>query len=450
MARLCGAPHTAPTPGARPSDKVYELITQTPFCRGPGSRARPLSRWAGAWAAIININQFSLHATYRDRLIRAYLGASRGDRRKPHPFIDFDEKDNLPMHALAGQRPLHLVNMALNQVRSDSGASQDRKACSFTVSPLHAGHYRLGYRPAASYGGCDGISLGTALAISGAAASPNMGYHSSAVITFLMAMFNLRLGWWLGNPGAAGDRSYRDASPSDAADCLISEAFGLTDEKSEYIYLSDGGHFENLGLYEMVLRRCSYVVVSDAGHDPEFGFDDLGRAITQIRIDLGIPITFEELALKPRKTGAELTAAGGGAKEGPASCALGRIHYSKVDGSDPQDDGYLLYLKPCLSGGEPVNVYQYAHENPLFPHEPTADQFYSEKQFESYRALGEHIVSRVLGADGVAGFEELFAGQGASFSRAARKKAYGKKMPFAGGRPAAPAPAPIKAAFVRS
>jgi hypothetical protein len=422
------------------SANLYAILVDSPFWAvlAVGLTLLLIGRLMGG---LININHFSLHSTYRDRLIRAYLGASRGKHRKPHPFIDFDEKDNIPMHRLADNRPLHLINMALNQVSSDSSVGQDRKACSFTVTPLHAGHYRLGYRPAKNYGGCDGISLGTALAISGAAASPNMGYHSSAVITFLMAMFNLRLGWWLGNPGPAGDKSYREPSPQNAAACLLSEAFGLTDDQSDYVYLSDGGHFENLGLYEMVLRRCSYVVVSDAGHDPDFGFDDLGRAITQIRVDLGIPITFEEIALRPRRLAAEFSAAaaaGGVRKEEPAYCALGRIHYSTVDGTPPADDGYLLYVKPCLNGTEPVNVYQYAHENPLFPHEPTADQFYSETQFESYRSLGEHMAGRIFAKlaaspTAAATFENLFENDGASFRRQARPSARRSAAP---GRPA--------------
>src|SRR5205823_8330888 len=91
--------------------------------------------------------------------------------------------------------------------RGENLAWQQRKAASFTVTPLHSGNCGLGYRRSKDYGGKRGITLGTAVAISGAAASPNMGYHSSPVITFLMTLFNALLGWWLGNTGAAGARS---------------------------------------------------------------------------------------------------------------------------------------------------------------------------------------------------------------------------------------------------
>ncbi|MBA2734205.1 MAG: patatin-like phospholipase family protein, partial [Acidobacteria bacterium] len=166
-------------------------------------------------------------------------------------------------------RPLPIVNIALNLMKGDKLAWQERKAETFTVSPLHSGNHLLGYRRSSSYGGERGITLGTAFTISGAAASPNMGYMiSSPLVSFLMAMFNVRLGWWLGNPGPAGNRTFKRDVPQFAAGPVVVEALSMTDDKSSYVYLSDGGHFENLGLYEMVLRRCHLIVVSDASTDP--------------------------------------------------------------------------------------------------------------------------------------------------------------------------------------
>ena len=141
--------------------------------------------------------------------------------------------------------------------------------------------------PSRYYGGPRGVSLGTAITISGAAASPNMGYHSSPLVTFLMTFFNARLGWWLGNPGRAGDNTFYLSSPRFTVRPVVAEAFGLTDSTSPYVYLSDGGHFDNLGLYEMVLRRCHFIVVSDAGCDATCGLNDLGGAIRKIRADEG-------------------------------------------------------------------------------------------------------------------------------------------------------------------
>jgi hypothetical protein len=343
----------------------------------------------------ININKFSLHSMYRNRLIRAYLGASRGEQRTPNPFTGFDPGDNLQMNELAPkggpiQKPMPVVNIALNLVHGEKLSWQQRKAQSFTVSPLHCGSFsnELGYRPASEYGKNpavnQAITIGTALAISGAAASPNMGYHSSPAVTLLLTLFNVRLGWWLGNPGQAGDTTYNRSCPEFAVGPLLAEAFGLTDDQKRYVYLSDGGHFENLGLYEMVLRRCHCILVSDAGCDEKIEFQDLGNAIRKIRIDLGIDITIKLDRLRRIEVNGRSS----------GHYAVGTIHYARVD--QGTSDGILVYLKPSLTGNEPVDVLEYAAHHPKFPHEPTADQFFDEAQFESYRRLGEHVVDQVF------------------------------------------------------
>ncbi len=360
---------------------------------------------------LIDTNRFSLHAMYRSRLVRTFLGGSRpAGERKPNPFTGFDENDDLPMSALwpatrdgtasgppsAGAHPpLHVLNLTLNMVAGTELAMQGRKATSFTVTPLHAGSAAVGYRrtsvrgdvPCALYGGDAGISLGTAMAISGAAASPNAGYHSSPAVTFLMTLFNARLGWWLGNPGPVGERTYTDDEPRLALLPILEEMFGRTTDTSPYVYLSDGGHFENLGLYEMVRRRCRFIVVSDAGCDPTGSYDDLGGAIRKIRIDFGIPIEFDSgFSIYPRS----VTPAPADA----AYWATARIRYSCVDDA-PDCDGLLLYIKPAFYGREPRDVYNYATSTPDFPHESTANQFFGEAQFESYRALGSHAIDQM-------------------------------------------------------
>jgi len=293
----------------------------------------------------------------------------------------------------------------LNLVHGQKLAWQDRKAVSFTFSALHCGSFRLGYRPAERYGRhrSNGrrISLGTAFAISGAAASPNMGYHSSPVITFLLALWNVRLGWWLGNPGPAGDATHDMAGPGFSPRPLVAEAFGLTGDRHPWVYLSDGGHFENLGLYEMVLRRCRYVVVADAGEDAGLTFEDLGNAIAKIRIDLGVPIEFERVDMEARGEREPRCAPAMHRATFPY-WAVGRIRYSHVDYREtPGDlgseiDGWLLYGKPCLNGSEPIDVFHYARLHPEFPHESTADQLYTETQLESYRSLGEHVLDGLV------------------------------------------------------
>jgi hypothetical protein len=170
--------------------------------------------------------------------------------------------------------------------------------------------------------------------------------------------------------------------------------FGLTSDDSNYVYLSDGGHFENLGLYEMVRRRCRFIVVSDAGCDPSFAFEDLGNAVRKIALDLGISITFYGVtALKGR---AEEDRLGPNdrakADRDIPLCALGTVDYGD------RQIGVVLYVKAAYHKAivRNVGVRSYALANPDFPHQSTADQFFSESQFESYRALGFEIMGDIL------------------------------------------------------
>ena len=389
--------------------------------------------FVGAVAShFVNINRFSLHALYRNRLIRAFLGASHIEQRKANPFTGFDERDNMAVWQLwppkdnglwpsvrgAAWQPYHVVNMALNIVSTKRLAWQERKAEAFVVSPLYSGtacgrstpvagptQHRGAFRRSDEYGDSKGISLGTALAISGAAASPNMGYNSSPTLAFLMTMFNVRLGWWLGNPANRDPGIYAGEGPRWALLPLLNEMIGNTTDESKYIYLSDGGHFENLGLYEMVRRRCRFIVVSDAGCDPDYQFDDLGNAVRKIGLDLGVPIAFcglGDLTTRDDDDAAAACCAGQDNKAVPRNPAeppfhaIGVIDYAKAD--DGGEQGLILFIKAGYHRDRIYNVgvRNYAAANADFPHQSTGDQFFSESQFESYRALGFEIVDDLM------------------------------------------------------
>ena len=347
-----------------------------------------------AAAGVVNVNKFSLHGMYKLRLIRAYLGASRPDR-SPNSFTGFDPDDNANLKDVR-HRPLHVVNMTLNLVAGTRLSWQQRKAASFTASPLHAGSLWWGYRPIDRYTDPDnGMTLGGAVTISGAAASPNMGYHSSPLLTIVMTLFNARLGAWVGNTSKGGEKCWQQNGPTFGWRSYIDELFGLTNEVNNWVYLSDGGHFENLGIYEMVLRRCHTIVAVDAGCDKEYTFEDLANAVRKVRIDLGVPIEFPN--------GVQI---GQPDKSNP-HWAVGRIRYSQIDEGGSEEDGWLVYIKASLTGDEPADVTQYARSSPDFPHESTADQWFSESQFESYRALGNHIVTKIVGNTGRSTLDEF-------------------------------------------
>ncbi|MDC8759778.1 peptidoglycan-binding protein [Janthinobacterium fluminis] len=358
----------------------------------------------------VDINKFSLYTMYRNRLVRAYLGASN-EQRHAHPFSGFDENDDLNLNDMlktaAGQlqRPYHIINTALNLVNGKELAWQTRKAAGFTFTPAFCGFEmpsmaapgmlqlqqeaaRGCFRGTAAYrrrhqiGGCEsGIKLGMAMATSGAATSPNMGYHSSPPLAFLMTMFNVRLGRWFANPRKA---NWQTTSPKFGLRSLLSELFGYTDADADYIYLSDGGHFENLGIYELVRRRCRLIVAVDASADGVLDFEDLGNAIRKCGTDLHIEININVGKIDLLK----------GSDFSTSHCVTGTILYGKVDKGGP--NGTLLYIKPSLIGKEFADVLNYRKTHRDFPHQTTADQWFDETQFESYRSLGYHIGTLAL------------------------------------------------------
>jgi Patatin-like phospholipase len=338
----------------------------------------------------LDINLFSAHAMYCNRLARAYLGASCAGGRKPNPFTGFDPHDDLSFSGLDNQRPIHIVNTAINMTGGDDLAWQMRRAASFAFTPCWAGYetrssqgVTLGaYRRTRHYAG--GRPLATLMAISGAAASPNMGYHTSPAVAALMTAFNLRLGRWCGNPDPLETDSdvWKRESPRYAATPLIAELSGSANARANWVNLTDGGHFENLGVYELVRRRCRFIVVTDAGCDPLHQFEDLANLIRKCWTDFGVNVRFE--SLKPVYLLDK-------SRYCKSHYAIGCIQYN-----DGGPEGVMIYLKASMIDDEWPDIRQYADSHKDFPHETTADQFFDENQFEAYRHLGYKVIARMV------------------------------------------------------
>ncbi len=329
-------------------------------------------------AAFININEFSLHFLYRNRLIRTFLGAihRRHDDPKVNRFIGLSPSDNISFSRLREQLPIQIVNMTLNIQQDTNLATKERRGQSFTASPLHVGNPTLGYRPTRTYTE-DGLTLGTAMAVSGAAFSPSMGYYSKPVVSMVMALFNTRLGWWVGNPRFR--KACRKNGPGYALLPALCELLSLTNEKRGFINLSDGGHFDNLGLYEMIRRRCRYIVVVDVGADQKYRASEFAMIVRKARIDMGAEIDLNK--------DHSFTDAKGKVK---GFYVEGTIKYSRW-AEEPQETGRLLYIKPAVIAGKegiPFDVSERKLSDANFPHDPTFDQLYTETKFEAYRALG--------------------------------------------------------------
>ena len=363
----------------------------------------------------VNVNRYSMHALYRNRLTRAFLGSARR-QRQPDPFTGFDPADSPRLmefaQATAGQRLFPVINMTLNVTTSSNAALAERKAEAFTATPLFCGSAALRHpsqtdgREAAAgafvatsaYAGMESLGnesgrnlgphLGSMLTISGAALSPNWGYHSSRLTAFLMTLFNVRLGVWLPNPAKATPEQLQLSKPANSETALFNEMLGVATDTSQAIYLSDGGHFENLGVYEMLRRQCHCIIVIDAGQDGDSVFDDLGNVIRKARIDFDTEIMMRPMRIYSRK---DLTAdktLGATA----LGVAWGEIAYPGMR------RGRLLYLKPSFLPAIPADVRAYGSGDQAFPNDATLQQWFTESQFESYRALGRWQMDQIEGA----------------------------------------------------
>ena len=273
--------------------------------------------------------------------------------------------------------PYHLINAALNIQGSDYTNRRGRNADFFLFSKYWIGSEATGYAPTKEFEpAARDLDLATAMAISGAAASSNMGAYSVRPLTPTLAILNIRLGYWLKNPAFRRAVRQSPARPRlrEAAKLTLflwSEITGRLYENTDEIYLTDGGHIENLGIYELLRRRCRFIVAVDAEHDATMHFPSLVQAQRYARIDLGIRITLPWEAIQEDHAGIDESAAAG--KATPASAkpqpgphvAIGTIDYGGGE------TGYLMYVKSSLTGDENDYIRDYARRNSYFPHETT-------------------------------------------------------------------------------
>ena len=331
----------------------------------------------------VHLNGISIHGFYRDRLSRTFLIA-RGD-------TGIQSADEVKLSELGGEgsvAPYHLVNTALNLQGSDDPQLRERKTAPFVLAKNHCGGHYGGYCPTEWMEVRDPeLNLGTAMAISGAAAAPNMGAVPMRSLAFVMTMLNIRLNYWLPNPRYFGTRRWHRLAGRPGLRYLLQEALGAPDGRSAYVNCLDGGHIENLGVYELVKRRCRTIICVDGEADPSFSFHGFTTVQRQVEIDFGarIHISKDDMqSIIPDETGTSRSHG-----------AVGTIVY------DGGEQGVFIYLKLSCTGQEPQYVDFYRHLHPAFPHESTSDQFFEETQFEVYRALGECAAQQLFAEEDV-------------------------------------------------
>jgi len=393
------------------------------------------------------LNLSSLQAFYSARLRRAYLGASNPERTgyRARGLATHDQKpsaarsirvesaaDDIGWAAYtpyAHGGPLHLMGVTVNHTvgRGSDIDLRDRKGFTMTIGPAGmsaavsahavfeagvpvplpcpAGEAPLFADPEKD-GKPEACPVSAWMAISGAAFSTGLGVRTRLGLSVLLGAGNVRLGYWW-TSGLAVDRArswLRTLFRTQAYlyDEFLGRFYGAD---LQHWYLSDGGHSENTGAYELVRRRIPIILLLDNGEDADYQFDDLANLVRRVRIDFGARITLR---------GSPLSAGGeAGAGEESLSAQLAGLRRRKRDGTglkvaesslaffdvsfdEGTDTCLLILLKPTIVGDEPVDVLNYALGHPAFPQEPTSDQFFDEAQWESYRRLGEHTGNRLL------------------------------------------------------
>ena len=335
-------------------------------------------------AMFLSANGNSLHRLYRDRLGEAFCFVKVDGVDKPQSC------DNLKLSELGGNGPYHLINTALN-IASDKKVNQrGRNADFFMFSQKFIGSRATKFartKDIEQTNGGQRLDIATAMAVSGAAISSNMGTATMKLLRLTLAFFNVRLGYWFVNPRVVQGNGVKPMYLY-----FLLEALGRLNSDRDRVYLSDGGHVENLGLYELLKRRCKVIIAVDGEADPGIDFNSLVTAERYARIDLGakLDLSFTHLQKTARSAQKDSSVRSSG-----PHCMLGKILYQNGENGVPLE-GYLLYVKSSVTGDENDYVRDYNRRHVDFPHQSTSDQFFSEEQFEVYRALGFHALDQAM------------------------------------------------------
>jgi len=357
---------------------------------------------------LVNLNYISLHRMYRDRLAETFLPDPETVRGKE--WRPATEANEAPLSAMCTGRdrgPYHLINTNIILVDSGDSKYRGRGGDNFVLSPEFCGSDSTKWCATRKFMG-NRMTLATAMAISGAAVNPHTGVAGKGptrnwFVSFLMTVLNIGLGYWTINPKAGNGLFMRP-------DYFIPGLLGLFgwgfDENSKFIQLSDGGHFDNTGLYELIRRRAKVIVFSDGSADKDCTFDDLANAVERVRVDFGVRIKFDDNVLRQMLPGSAKDSVTGSqnifqrkydlARKG---FAVGEITYHNPDDPEKPIKGHIYYVKTLMTEDLPADIYGYKSANPTFPDQSTTDQFFDETQFEAYRELGYQLAKSMLRFD---------------------------------------------------
>ena len=370
----------------------------------------------GILGMFTNPNSTSFHRFYRQRLSDAFLGfAGNYKNALLKDLFKVDETDKSHFNA-----PYPLVNTCLNlQASNDPNFMGTKASDYFLLSPLYCGAKLTDYVSTKDTYMYNRLTFPAAITVSAAAVNPGMGVYSNRVLSILTTILNLRLGYWMPNPLKLKETHPLVWWPLYFFYELLSQIG--TDNKM--LNISDGGHIENLAVYELLRRKCRLILAVDAGEDPNFIFEDLENLTIRARNELGLDIRFRkgnipEETIRPRPSH-------GYSNERFAIADIFQL-WEKVEENGKEEIkhykdkkiGTLIYVKSSITApeGRPditrdsdplkYNTYKYKIYHPTFPHEPTSDQFFDETQWASYYKLGQYLAADVMGIDNFAKYED--------------------------------------------
>lgn len=404
---------------------VWNLDTQTSLTRG--------DVWMLAWifglsvgvAIVVGrfpafINVSSLQSIYSARLTRAYLGASNGERLEARVAAESAAKpqggsvaEPLPTDQITHERyyasdvlaPLHVINVTVNQTTDSNEmlVQRDRKGLPLAILP---GGFTIDglYYPFERGRDADALTIGQWVGTSGAAVATGLGRTTTPGLSLLLGLANVRLGtWWQSGQGGkrptVGGAPQRSVVEETVSAIFGAQAYLLAELSAQFHglqrtrqYLSDGGHFDNTGIYELLRpeRGIALIVASDAGADVESRFGDFANLIRLARIDYRREIAINRDICKHPVLGRVFGRPDDiASKERSNRCALLYDVFSIDDDLETRAPVCrIVVVKPRLIDCSPLDVRQYAATHATFPSESTAQQFFDEAQWESYRRLG--------------------------------------------------------------
>jgi hypothetical protein len=365
------------------------------------------------WQALTDINRNSIHPFYKERLSSAFairrVDADHAEEIRYARPIRLSEFGGDAAHSEAAPRRPELVVCAAVNTDEEGVVPAGRGCAPFTFSShrigISSGTMFDGEKaganddlmlPTQDYEEAAGIRLMTlpaAVAVSGAAVSPAMGRMTRAPLRLLLGLANVRLGLWLPNPRISNLppaplpnekspwRLVRWQLHQPGMLSLLRELLGRTGLRGRWIYVTDGGHYENLGLVEALRRGATEIIVFDASGDAPHSWSAFGQAVETARADLGVQIDLDPTPMTPPSDG--------------------RTPTLVVEGSCTYPDGVRARLVLCkLAMPKDVpgswDVAAWARSHKTFPHDSTAQQLYGDREFEAYRRLGELGGERAL------------------------------------------------------